>query len=265
MSRLLAELSGPATARVLGPDSVLVVPTGAMEHHGPHLPLITDALIAESVATAAVAEAASAGLDVWQLPTLTYAKSDEHSWASGTMWVSYETLMATLVDIGRSVATTPARRLVFINGHGGNTALLGVALREIRRRFGLLTFSMPSGVQIAGAGGENEPDEHGLGIHAGYGETSLVMHLRPDLVDMSVARRNVPEHIAGLSHLGFNGTTAQFGWLSDDFGPDGVIGDPTGADAQAGKVLFEASVARAVDVLTEIATFTHTAPTSETP
>lgn len=257
MSRLLAELSGPATARVLGPDSVLVVPTGAMEHHGPHLPLITDSLIAESVATAAIARAAGSGLDVWQLPTLTYTKSDEHSWASGTMWVSASTLLSTLADIGRSVAATPARRLVFLNGHGGNTALLGVALREIRRLHGLLTFSMPAGMQIAGAGGGDEPDEHGLGIHAGYGETSLVLHLRPDLVDMSRARRTVPTHIAGMTHLGFNGTTAQFGWLSNDFGPDGVIGDPTGASAAAGEVLFDASVRRAVDVLTEIASFTH--------
>jgi len=259
MSRLLAELSGPATARVLRADSVLVVPTGAMEHHGPHLPLITDALIAECVATAAVERGAAAGLDVWQLPTLTYTKSDEHSWASGTMWLSARTLMDTLVDIGRSVATTPARRLVFLNGHGGNTALLGVALREIRRLHGLLTFSMPAGMQIAGAGGSGEPDEHGLGIHAGYAETSLVLHLRPDLVDMTQARRTVPEHIAAMTHLGFNGTTAQFGWLSNDFGPDGVIGDPTGATAAAGSVLFDASVARAVDVLTEIAAFSHTA------
>jgi creatinine amidohydrolase len=260
MTRLLAELSGPATARVLGPDSVLVVPTGAMEHHGPHLPLITDALVAESVATAAVERAAAAGLDVWQLPTLTYTKSDEHAWASGTMWLSWQTLMSTLVDLGRSVAGTPARRLVFLNGHGGNTALLGVALREIRRLHGLLTFSMPAGIQVAGAGGAHEPDEHGLGIHAGYGETSLVLHLRPDLVDMSQARRTVPEHIGAMRYLGFHSTPAQFGWLSDDFGPDGVIGDPTGATAAAGAALFDASVARAVDVLTEIAAFAHAAP-----
>ena len=109
-------------------------------------------------------------------------------------------------------------------------------------------------------GGADEPDELGLGIHAGYGETSLVLHLRPDLVDMTQARRTVPSHIAGMTHLGFNGTTAQFGWLSNDFGPDGVIGDPTGATAAAGSVLFDASVRRAVDVLTEIATFTHEAP-----
>jgi creatinine amidohydrolase len=255
-ARRLAELSGPASATALGPGSVVVLPVGAIEHHGPHLPLVTDALIAESVATAAVDRAAHAGLDVWQLPTLCFTKSDEHSWAPGTVWLRWETLMDTLVDIGRSVAATPARRLVFLNGHGGNTALLGVALRELRRRFGLLTFAMPAGIQTAGRGGQ-EPDEHGLGIHAGFGETSLVLHLRPELVDLGLAERNVPDHIARLQHIGFNGTVAQFGWLSDDFGPTGVIGDPTGADAATGARLFEASVQRVVSILGEVATFTH--------
>jgi creatinine amidohydrolase len=256
-TRRLAELSGPATATALGPDSVVVLPIGAIEHHGPHLPLVTDALIAESVATAAVDRAAAEGLDVWQLPTLSFAKSDEHSWASGTVWLRWETLMETLVDIGRSVAATPARRLVLLNGHGGNTALLGVALRELRRRFGLLTFAMPAGIQTAGRGVDGEPDEQGLGIHAGFGETSLVLHLRPDLVDLRLAERNVPAHVARLEHLGFNGTVAQFGWLSDDFGPSGVIGDPTGADAATGARLFAASVDRAVGILGEIAAFSH--------
>ena len=263
-SRRLAELSGPATLTALGPDSVIVLPTGAIEHHGPHLPLLTDALIAESVATAAVERAAAAGMDVWQLPTLTYTKSDEHAWASGTMWLSWETLMATLVDLGRSVATTPARRLVFMNGHGGNTALLGVALRELRRRFGLLTFAMPAGVQVAGAGGD-EPDDHGLGIHAGFGETSLVLHLRPDLVDLSLARRSVPEHIGALRYLGYHSTPAQFGWTSEDSDPSGVIGDPTGATAERGAEIFEASVERAVAILGEIATFRHAAPSATPP
>lgn len=260
--RRFAELSGPATRSVLGPDSVLVIPTGAIEHHGPHLPLMTDALIAEAVATAAVERAAAEGLDVWLMPTLAYTKSDEHCWASGTMWLSWDTLMRVLVDLGRSVAGTPARRVVFLNGHGGNTALLGVALRELRRQFGLLTFAMPAGIQHAGRGGDepgepDEPDEHGMGIHAGFGETSLVLHLRPDLVDLSLAERNVPAHVSATRYLGFHSTPVQFGWLSDDFGPSGVIGDPTGANAEAGARLFEASVDRAVGILAEVAAFTH--------
>ena len=258
--RRLAELSGNAVQQVLTPDSVIILPTGAIEHHGPHLPLATDALLAEALATAAVEQGVAEGLDLWLLPTITYAKSDEHHWAPGTMWLSYDTLMSTLIDIGRSVAATPARRLVFMNGHGGNTALLQVANRELRRRFGLTTFSMPAGIQRAGTGGA-EPiagaDELGFGIHAGHGETSLVLHVRPDLVDLSLAQRHVPEHLAGLSYVGFNNKPVAFGWLSDDFGPSGVIGDPTRASAEAGAELFTASVAGSVAALHEIATFRH--------
>jgi creatinine amidohydrolase len=236
---------------------VIIIPTGAIEHHGPHLPLVTDALLAEALATAAVEQGVADGLDLWLLPTLTYTKSDEHHWAPGTMWLSYETLMSTLVDLGRSVAATPARKLVFMNGHGGNTALLQVANRELRRRFGLVTFAMPAGIQTAGTGGDDGADELGQGIHAGHGETSLVLHVRPDLVDLTLAERHVPEHLAGLEYIGINGKPVSFGWLSDDFGPTGVIGDPTRATAEAGKKIFDASVAGSVAALHEIATFSH--------
>ena len=260
MTRLLAELSGTAVTQRLTADSIIVLPTGAIEHHGPHLPLSTDALLAESLATAAVERGVASGLDLWQLPTLSYTKSDEHHWAPGTMWLTWETLMATLVDIGRSVAATPARKLVFMNGHGGNGALLQVANRELRRRFGLQTFTMPVGIQRAGSGGDTGADEHGLGIHAGHGETSLVLHVRPDLVDMSLAERNVPEHIAKMEYIGFNGMPVSFGWLSNDFGASGVIGDPTAATAEAGAALFEESVTRSVEALGEISRFSFADP-----
>ncbi len=255
MTRLLTELSGTAVSSTLTSDSIIVLPTGAIEHHGPHLPLNTDALLAETLATAAVERGVAAGLDLWLLPTLSYTKSDEHHWAPGTMWLRYETLMATLIDIGRSVAVTPAKKLVFMNGHGGNGALLQVANRELRRQFGLATFTMPAGIQTAGT--STDADEHGLGIHAGHGETSLVLHVRPDLVNMALAERNVPEHIADMKYIGFNGMPVSFGWLSNDFGPSGVIGDPTAATAEYGAELFEESVVNSVSALTEIAVFRH--------
>lgn len=254
-SRKFAELSGPAVTSTLTDRSILIVPIGAIEHHGPHLPLITDALMAETTASAAVAAGVEAGLDLWQLPTLSVGKSDEHYWAPGTLWLSASTLMSVLEDLGRSVAMTPAPKIVFMNGHGGNVALLQVAVRQLRRMFGLQTFVMPALRIAAGTGRDGEPDEFGQGIHGGYAETSVVMHLRPDLVDESLFARNVPEHLAEYEHLGFNGKPVQFGWLSNDFGPSGVIGDPTGANAEAGRRGFESSVGLAVAALTEIDRF----------
>ena len=261
MSRLLSELSGPAVAARLNAESIVVVPTGAIEHHGPHLPLATDHLIAEAIAAAAVEAAADAGLDVWRLPTLAYTKSDEHSWAPGTVWLDWDTVFRTCLEIGRAVAKMGAGSIVFANGHGGNTALLGVVLREIRRLHGLKTFTMPTlsmGARSAPPAGEGV-DEHGLGIHGGAAETSVMMHLRPDLVDLSLAQRWVPEHLAHFDLIGFNARPVSFGWLSDDFGTPGVLGDPTQATAAYGAVLWNASVAQAVASLQEIARFSHRA------
>jgi creatinine amidohydrolase len=253
--RLFAELSGPAVSTTLTEKSILIVPIGAIEHHGPHLPLITDALMAESAATAAVSAGVDEGLDLWQLPTLSVGKSDEHYWAAGTLWLSASTLMSVLEDIGRSVATTPATKIVFMNGHGGNIALLQVANRQLRRLFGLQTFTMPALRIAAGSGQDGEPDEFGQGIHGGYAETSAIMHLRPDLVDESLFERNVPEYMADFEQLGFNAKPVSFGWISDDFGPSGVIGDPTGANAAAGKRGFDSSIELAVAALREIDRF----------
>ena len=250
-TRKLAELSGDAAAAALGPGSVIVLPPGAIEYHGPHLPLMTDFLIADSVANAAVDAAAAQGLDVWILPTIAYTKSDEHHWAPGTMWISWDTLMQTVVELGNSLAATPAKKLVFFNGHGGNLALLQVACRELRRRFGLQTFLMGATVP---PGDHDGPEELGLGIHAGHAETSIVQHLRPELVDLSVAEPSVPAHLADYEHIGFR-KRVTFGWLSNDFATNGTLGDPTGANAAYGAELFDRSVTDAVAAFAEIARF----------
>ncbi|WP_420366113.1 creatininase family protein [Curtobacterium sp. L3-7] len=253
-TRNLAELSGPEVAARFTPDTIVVQPTGAVEHHGPHLPLLTDFLLADHIGGAAVERAATEGLDVWRLPTLAFTKSDEHSWAPGTVWLDEATMFDTVVQVGRAVALTGAGTLVFANGHGGNVALLQVALREIRKRFGLKTFLMPTLARVPGPGGE-DADERGLGIHGGAAETSMILHLRPDLVDMSKAERWVPDHLAEFERVRFNGGPVSFGWLSNDFGTPGVIGDASRATAEYGKALWDVSLDEAVASLHEIARF----------
>lgn len=252
MSRRLADLRAPQLSGALTERSVVVLPLGAIEQHGPHLPFNTDWLIAERVAAAAV-ERVGEELDVWLLPSLAYTKSNEHAWSAGTIWLSHDTLMKVLDDIGRCIATTPARKLVFFNGHGGNSALVGVANREIRLAHGLQTFLAHPGVP-PDQGGVSAPDELGMGIHGGTDETSMMLHLAPELVDMSVATRNVPEKLAANRYVRFGGKVG-FGWLSNDFGPDGHIGDPTTASAEHGAVLFEGAVTAFAEALAEIAAF----------
>jgi creatinine amidohydrolase len=251
-SRHLAELRAPDFDRLVTNRSIFVQPLGAVEQHGPHLPFNTDLLIADRVATTAV-ERVGGELDVWLLPPLAYTKSNEHAWSSGTIWLSATTLLAVLDDIGRCVAMTDARKLVFMNGHGGNSALVGVANREIRLSHGLMTFLAHPGVP-PDQGGESPASELGMGVHGGTDETSLMLHLAPELVDMSTAIRNVPEQLANNKYVRFGGAVG-FGWLSNDFGPDGHIGDPTDATAERGAVLFEGAVSAFCEALAEIAEF----------
>ncbi|NND74462.1 MAG: creatininase family protein [Ilumatobacter sp.] len=251
-SRLLAELRAPDVARLISDRSIFVQPLGAIEQHGPHLPFNTDLLIAERVARRAV-DRVGEELDVWLLPSLAYTKSNEHAWSAGTIWLSATTMLAVLDDIGRCVATTGARKLVFMNGHGGNSALVGAANRELRLAHGLMTFLAHPSVP-PDQGGSSAADELGMGIHAGTDETSLLLHLAPELVDMATATRNIPESLASNDHVRFGGSVA-FGWLSNDFGPDGHIGDPTTATAERGKALFDGAVDAFCAALAEIETF----------
>ena len=287
MTRRLHELRGPDVVPALGPHSVLVQPVGAIEQHGPHLPLSTDLLIAETLCERVVAERGDE-LDLWLLPPLAYTKSDEHAWSPGTVWLSATTMLAVLDDLGRSLAGLPTKRLAFVNGHGGNSALLAVANRELRRHHGLMTFLLhprqpPATTPAARVGGTDGPtdaaagggdttdaragtggspggadaavvDELGMGIHGGRDETSMVLHLRPDLVDMSLAVRAVPEGIADRAHVRFGGDVA-FGWCSDDLSPPGAVGDPTLASADLGRELVDGAVSSLGDALGEVATF----------
>lgn len=246
-TRRYADLTTAEVETALSRDSVLVIPTGAIEPHGPHLPLATDYLMAQSISAAVVDQGAAAGHDVWLLPALGYTKSDEHARLPGTLWLRASTVFETLVDLGAAIAQTPARRVLFINAHGGNSALLEVATRELRRRFDLQTF-LNSGAPTPGE------SERGLGIHAGWAETSMMLHLHPELVAMEYAAPAVAHAVADTEYVGF-GKAVSFGWLSTDFAESGVIGDPTGATAAEGKVLFDKRVSTLVAALGEIAGF----------
>jgi creatinine amidohydrolase len=253
MTRALMDLRAPEVATRLSAASVLIQPVGAIEQHGPHLPLSTDLVIAAELAESVVATHGD-DLDLWLLPPLAYTKSNEHAWAPGTIWLSPATLLSVLDDLGRSLSTLPARKVVFLNGHGGNSALLAVANRELRLAHGLLTFLMHPSQPRDSGGAAHDHDELGMGVHAGRDETSVMLHLRPELVDMSLAVRSVPESLAGARHVRFGGS-ASFGWSSDDLAENGVIGDPTLASAELGARLWDGMTATAAETLAEIAAF----------
>lgn len=250
--RHLENLSGPEISQMITESSIIVQPIGAVEQHGPHLPLSVDHVIADEAAEALVAEHGDQH-DLWLLPTLSVSKSNEHAWSPGTLWLSATTMLAVLDDIARSISSTAAQRLVFLNGHGGNSSLLNVACREIRLAYGLMTFLVHPFVP-PDQGGSSPGTEQGMGIHGGHQETSVFMHLRPELVHLEKAGRAVPSALAENEHVKFGGPTS-FGWLSNDFSPDGHIGDPTTATATEGEQLFKTAVRLLGEQMAEISSF----------
>lgn len=236
--------------------SIAIQPIGAIEQHGPHLPLGTDTIIAEAVAIEALERS---NVPTIRLPTITVALSSEHLWAPGTLSFSVETLLLVLKDLGASLARAGIKRLVFLNGHGGNSALLRVACREIRVEHGILTFLAHPQLPRDQGGTTGLDSEFGFAIHAGAGETSLMLHIAPESVHLERGHAALPLWLNDYEYIGF-GKEISFGWTSNDFDASGIIGDPTLASADHGKILFESAVERFTSVLDEVARFQFPIP-----
>ncbi|TPW29101.1 creatininase family protein [Martelella alba] len=234
--------------------SIALLPVGATEQHGPHLPLNTDSLLAEAMALGAAAKAAQA--DVYVLPTITYAKSDEHLSFPGTLTLDAATLEATITQIGRSVARSGFSKLVFLNAHGGNVPVLQIVARRLRNEeklfcvtAGWMGMGFPEGLVSA--------EERASGIHGGFVETAAMLHFRPDLVDMDQARnfRPASADVAARNDVLRLVGPVGAGWIAEDLTPDGVAGNAAAATAEAGQALADHATARFARLLDETAAY----------
>ncbi|MFB4309491.1 mycofactocin biosynthesis peptidyl-dipeptidase MftE [Actinomadura sp. GTD37] len=203
---------------------LVLVPVGSTEQHGPHLPLSTDTLIAQAVAErAAGALGPHPDRPVLVAPPIPYGASGEHAGFPGTVSIGHEALRAVLVETVRSLALW-AGRIVFVNGHGGNVATLGAAVAVMRSE----------GHDAAWTG----CDVPGGDPHAGFTETSIMLHLAPHLV---------------RPFDGVAGDTRPLGELMPDLlargvravSPSGVLGDPAGASAEEGREILASAAASA--------------------
>ncbi|MBE1284002.1 MAG: creatininase family protein [Rhodobacteraceae bacterium] len=252
-----ADLKAPAF-RDLPSDLVAVLPLGAIEQHGPHLPVSVDRDLVEAVVARAL-PGLGPDQNVLVLPTLSVTKSGEHDRHPGTLSLSGDTLLAVLRDIGTSVARAGVTRLVLLNGHGGNTALLDVVARDLRIRHEMIV-AVCSWFGFAEWDGLMEADALRVDLHAGDSETSPMLAAKPDLVDMSKAQNFVPamrEWEQSFRFTGLTGQAARPGWIIDDLHPDGVCGDASAATAEKGAQLLDSAARNFVTFLAEFSRFDH--------
>jgi creatinine amidohydrolase len=242
--------------RGLDPERmVAILPVGAVEQHGPHLPVRVDAAINAGLMARTVARMPS-DYPALVLPMLPVGKSDEHLAFPGTLTLSYETLGRVWFEIGESVHRAGLRKILFVNSHGGQPQLLDIVCRDLRVRLGLFAVSVmwPALIDIDALYGA---DENRHGIHGGQIETSLMLHLHPEGVAMDKAENFVPLSVQierESQLLGAEGG-ARFGWQAQDLHPKGACGDATKATAELGRLTLERTAARLLALIDEISRY----------
>lgn len=241
MERSLARMAWPDVQRAAArAGSTVIWPLGALEQHGPHLPLGTDGLFADRLSDAVLARLDPL-LPIWRLPLSPFGFSPEHLSFPGTVSLAADLLVALVAQVGADLARTGFERLVLLNAHGGQIGLLQAAARQLRAQHPQLAvlpcflWSGPPGV----ASQLPEP-ERSDGLHAGLAETSLMLHLEPSVVGPErPADGQPPSPPPGWSLEG----AVPDAWLTGDLSRSGVVGDARGASAALGASLEEALVA----------------------
>ena len=237
--------------------TVAVLPLGATEQHGPHLPLSVDTDLVNGVVHAALTHLTLAD-PVLVLPTQQVSLSTEHTAFAGTLTLSPQTAIALLCELGACVARAGVKKLLLFNAHGGNVGLMDVVARELRAQHGLLVYSsswynLPLTEE---AMAPFDANERRFGVHAGDMETSMMLALSPERVRMRLAQNFVStsqERAARYPVLG-NGQSAKLGWHMQDYNPHGAAGNATAASADKGRALVASAGEQLALLLREMVT-----------
>jgi creatinine amidohydrolase len=211
------------------PWAPVILATGAIEQHGPHLPLAVDALMGQVWLSLALARL-PAGASCYVAPPITIGKSNEHTGFPGTLMISRETLRSQILAVARQSAAWGFRALAVINTHGGNVPVLVPTLREIRALYGLR-----AGILQASPVSDIPAQEAAFGIHAGEVETSWVLAAAARFTDPSRAVCEFPARIGDPGEVRPAASPAIVAWASRDVSKSGVMGDATAATAEKGE------------------------------
>ena len=254
-SRLWSELTTTDLRAADMASCIAILPVAAVEQHGPHLPLGTDTFIMQGYLDRVLAMM-PAVVPAVVLPIQPIGCSVEHRDFAGTLSLSNSTALAAWSGLAEAVAKLGCRKLVVVTSHGGNSAIIDILAHEMRARLGLLVvkaawqrFGYPDGLFTDA--------ERLHGIHGGAIETSLMLHLRPDLVRGSEVRDFVPASIAMAREFRWlsAGRPTGFGWMAQDLSEEGAMGDATVGTAAKGEACIGHGAAAFIELLQEVERF----------
>ena len=258
---LWAEMTRLEIEEAQSRNCVVLMPLGSIEQHGPHLSVDVDAYLSSEMAK----RAAQIVDDILVTPPIWSGYSPEHKGMPGVLYVRLETIQNLLLDLCHSIADQGFERIILLNGHGGNSAMMRAVAKEFLRTHGisiacadLSSFGSKelAAARVSGPGGVG---------HAGERETSLHLYLRPELVDMELAPTEYwHEKFGNLSPF-VRGDVSDLSaslqgrvWIPSDFKtmfPSGLQGDATVATAETGKRLYDATLSELCDFLKEFRCF----------
>ena len=232
----------------IDPEKVIaILPTAAIEQHGPHLPVGVDTMIAEGMLDAFRA-ACPDDIDARILPVQAVGKSNEHLHAPGTLTYTAETALKAWREIGLSVARAGVRKIVIVNSHGGNLDLISILSRELRVEAGMLAVTCQWG-NFGTPDGLYSEREQSFGIHGGDRETSLMLHFRPETVDMTQAKDFVSTaETTRISPIG----AVSYGWVASDLNTEGTVGEAHLATAEKGEATVSHQISGFIQLMCSV-------------
>ncbi len=224
----------------------VIITTGAIEQHGPHLPVAVDSLLAEVWLDRALPQL-PADVACYVAPPITIGKSNEHTGFPGTLYISKDTLRGQLLTIARQIQAWGFRQLAILNTHGGNSAVIAYTLREISATYGLhcgvLAPKIDLGLPL---------QETTFGYHANTTETGWLLAVAPQYVEMSVAVSEYCGRLDDPGELRPERAPATMAWVTADLSKSGIMGDATAATPTEGQRWLDHTAAAFAAAITEV-------------
>ena len=251
----LEELNWPQAQAAFEAGAMAVLPVGSLEQHGRHLAISTDNVLGDALAAASVQGAVARGVRVLVCPPLHYGYTMHNMDFPGTMTLRTETLLAVGVDLVTSLVHHGCQKIVLLNSHGSNWSILDLVARQVMNRHPEVLVAAIFPIKMAAAELEKlrEAKQTGGMSHGCELETSLMLHLRPELVDMDKAVHDIsqPDSRFYWRDILRGSRGVALADLTRHASRTGLVGDPTVATAEKGRQFFDLIVSATVEFLVE--------------